>query len=166
MFCVVPVAESHPRYRRRYRSRSSESGALLCRSKAAGSVKIFSNMTNLHDDGPSARAQIYVASITAVRCPAAAQKLHRAHKIRRNITNSVFRLAARRTELCAKAPQLETAPVSEKRVGLSRCPRRPGYGRLTAPDRLAVRAIGGFRSAGWHLLGHPPGFRVVSGGGA
>src|SRR5208283_2758806 len=79
-------------------------------------------------------------------------------------TNSVFRLAARRTELCAKAPQLETAPVSEKRVGLSRCPRRPGYGRLTALDRLAVRAIGGFRSAGWHLLGHPPGFRVVSGG--
>src|SRR5208283_5031243 len=79
-------------------------------------------------------------------------------------TNSVFRLAARRTELCAKAPQLETAPVSEKRVALSRCPRRPGYGRLTALDRLAVRAIGGFRSAGWHLLGHPPGFRVVSGG--
>src|SRR5208283_6153723 len=86
MFCVVPVAKAHPRYRRRYRSRSSENGALLCRSRAAGSVKIFSNMTNLHDDGPSARAQIYVASITAVRCPAAAQKLHRAHKIRGNIT--------------------------------------------------------------------------------
>src|SRR5208283_2294342 len=66
MFCVVPVAKAHPRYRRRYRSRSSENGALLCRSRAAGSVKIFSNMTNLHDDGPSARAQIYVASITAV----------------------------------------------------------------------------------------------------
>jgi hypothetical protein len=35
------------------------------------------------------------------------------------ITNSVFRLAARRTELCAKALQLETAPVSEKRYSLS-----------------------------------------------
>src|SRR5262245_11669608 len=32
------------------------------------------------------------------------------------ITKSVFRMAARLTELWAKAPQLETAPVSEKRV--------------------------------------------------
>ena len=46
-------------------------------------------------------------------------------------------------ELCAKAQQMETAPVSEKRVGLSRCPRRPGYGRLIALDRLGVRTIGG-----------------------
>jgi hypothetical protein len=59
------------------------------------------------------------------------------------ITKSVFRLAARRTELCAKAPQLETAPVSEKRVGLSCCPGRPGYGRLIALGCLAVRTIGG-----------------------
>src|SRR5271166_5011697 len=68
MFCVVPVAKAHPRYRRRYRSRSSENGALLCRSKAAGSVKTFSNMTNLHDDGPSARAQIYVGRNGYAEC--------------------------------------------------------------------------------------------------
>ena len=73
------------------------------------------------------------------------------------ITNSVFRMAARLLELRAKAPQLETAPVSEKRVGLGRYPRRPGYGRLMALDRLAVRAIGAFRLAGWHISGHPPG---------
>jgi hypothetical protein len=36
------------------------------------------------------------------------------------IADSVFRLAARRTELCAMAPQQETAPVSEKRYSLSR----------------------------------------------
>ena len=41
------------------------------------------------------------------------------------ITYSVFRLAARRTELRARRP--ETAPVSEKRVGLSRWLRRPNY---------------------------------------
>jgi hypothetical protein len=64
------------------------------------------------------------------------------------ITNSVFRLAARRTSLSRRAPQPGSAPVSEKRVGLSRCPRRPGYGRLIALDRLAVRAIGGFPFGG------------------
>jgi hypothetical protein len=35
------------------------------------------------------------------------------------ITKSVFRMAARLTELWAKAPQLETAPVCEKRSSLS-----------------------------------------------
>jgi hypothetical protein len=61
----------------RYRSRSAANGALLCRSKAAESVKIFSNMTNLQDDGSSARAQIYVASITGFSCTTAAQKPQR-----------------------------------------------------------------------------------------
>jgi len=42
---------------------------------------------------------------------------------------SVFRLAARRTGVCAMIPELESAPVSEKRIGLNRCPRRQGYGR-------------------------------------
>jgi hypothetical protein len=45
------------------------------------------------------------------------------------ITYSVFRLAARRTGLCGRIPRLECAPVSEKRVGLNRFPRRQGYGR-------------------------------------
>jgi hypothetical protein len=38
------------------------------------------------------------------------------------ITYSVFRLAARRTVSAAGAPLSESAPVSEKRVGLSRGP--------------------------------------------
>jgi hypothetical protein len=42
---------------------------------------------------------------------------------------SVFRLAARRTSLSAKIAWLDSAPVSEKRIGLNRCPRRQGYGR-------------------------------------
>ena len=45
------------------------------------------------------------------------------------ITYSVFRLAARRTNLCGWIPRVECAPVSEKRVGLNRSPRRQGYGR-------------------------------------
>jgi hypothetical protein len=43
-------------------------------------------------------------------------------------TNSVFRLAARRTGLGWPALEPEAAPVSEKRVGLNRSPG-PGYGR-------------------------------------
>ena len=42
---------------------------------------------------------------------------------------SVFRLAARRTSLPAWAPKLGAAPVSEKRIGLNRSPRRRDYGR-------------------------------------
>ena len=49
--------------------------------------------------------------------------------ISRMITLSVFRLAARRTDLTALIPHLESAPVSEKSVGLNRSPWRPGYGR-------------------------------------
>jgi len=45
------------------------------------------------------------------------------------VTLSVFRSAARRTNLTALIPCLESAPVSEKPVGLKRSPRRPGYGR-------------------------------------
>jgi hypothetical protein len=45
------------------------------------------------------------------------------------ITLSVFRLAARRTDLTALNPLLEFAPVSKKPVGLNRSPWRPGYGR-------------------------------------
>lgn len=41
---------------------------------------------------------------------------------------SVFRLAARRTGFSARVPQLESAPVSEKRVALNRSPCRQGYG--------------------------------------
>jgi hypothetical protein len=44
-------------------------------------------------------------------------------------TLSVFRLAARRTDLTALIPLLESAPMSEKPVGLNRSRRRPGYGR-------------------------------------
>jgi hypothetical protein len=44
-------------------------------------------------------------------------------------TYSVFRLAARCTDLCGWIPRMECAPVSEKRVGLNRSPRRQGYGR-------------------------------------
>ena len=40
---------------------------------------------------------------------------------------SVFRSAARRTGLPESAPQSGAAPVSEKRIGLNRSPRR-GYG--------------------------------------
>jgi hypothetical protein len=47
----------------------------------------------------------------------------------RMITYSVLRLAARRTDLTALIPFWESAPVSEKPVGLNRSPRRPGYGR-------------------------------------
>jgi hypothetical protein len=45
------------------------------------------------------------------------------------ITLSVFRLAARRTDLNALIQRLEPAPVSEKPVGLNRSARRPDYGR-------------------------------------
>jgi hypothetical protein len=45
------------------------------------------------------------------------------------ITYSVFRLAARCTDLCGWIPRMECAPVSEKRVGLNRSPGRQGYGR-------------------------------------
>ena len=61
---------------------------------------------------------------------------------------------------------VETAQVSEKRVGLSRWLRRPGYGRLMSLDPLTERTIGAFGSPGWHLSGYPPGFRAVRGGGA
>ena len=40
-----------------------------------------------------------------------------------------FRLPARRTAFSAEIPLLESAPVSEKRVGLNRSPGRQGYGR-------------------------------------
>ena len=36
-------------------------------------------------------------------------------------------LAARRSGVPARVPLLGSAPVSEKRIGLSRSPRRPGY---------------------------------------
>jgi hypothetical protein len=61
-------------------------------------------------------------------------------------------MAARLTELWAKAPQLETAPVSEKRVGLSRCPGCRTMGvewpwgvRQYARSRVSVWRIGNFR---------------------
>jgi hypothetical protein len=44
------------------------------------------------------------------------------------IMKSVFRLAARRTDLSVRAPKLESALVSEKRIGLSRSPRRRAMG--------------------------------------
>ena len=45
----------------------------------------------------------------------------------RMITYSVLRLPARRREPSEEIPQLESAPVSVKRVELNRAPRRPGY---------------------------------------
>jgi hypothetical protein len=57
------------------------------------------------------------------------------------MTKSVFRLAAGRTSLNARARQPGSAPVSEKRVGLSRCLRCPGYGRLLALDRFVATLI-------------------------
>jgi hypothetical protein len=45
------------------------------------------------------------------------------------ITLSVFRLAARRADPTALILRLESAPVSEKPVGLKRSPGRPRYGR-------------------------------------
>jgi hypothetical protein len=47
---------------------------------------------------------------------------------KRLITLSVFRLAARRTNLTALIPLREFAPVSEKPVGLNRSPCRWSYG--------------------------------------
>jgi predicted ATPase len=44
------------------------------------------------------------------------------------ITNSVFRLPARRTGPDVRLPRLESAPVSEKPVALNRSPRHQGYG--------------------------------------
>jgi hypothetical protein len=55
---------------------------------------------------------------------------------------------ARRRGLSAKALLLGAAPVSEKRVGLSRRAGAQGYGRLMAPDRLETFAIEAFRPAG------------------
>ena len=43
--------------------------------------------------------------------------------------NSVFRLAVRRRKLSVGGMALESAPVSEKRVGLNRSPRCQAYGR-------------------------------------
>src|SRR5450631_2075498 len=63
-------------------------------------------MTNLQDDGSSASAQIYVASITGVSCPNAAQKPLRsrsAHKICGNITGIVV----------TKPPNKAGRPVAE-----------------------------------------------------
>src|SRR5207245_7324777 len=50
---------------------------------------------------------------------------------------SVFRVAARRTDLCGGIARVECAPVSEKRVGLNRSPS-PGLWALNAPGRLLV----------------------------
>jgi hypothetical protein len=44
------------------------------------------------------------------------------------IMKSVFRLAARRTCFSARIPKLESAPVSEKRIGLNRSPDNQVYG--------------------------------------
>jgi hypothetical protein len=46
------------------------------------------------------------------------------------ITYSVFRLAARRTFPSSRAPRYGSAPVREKRVGLSRSPGHRGYGHF------------------------------------
>jgi hypothetical protein len=41
---------------------------------------------------------------------------------------SVFRLAARRTCFAGRTPKLESAPVSEKRIGLNRSPDNQVHG--------------------------------------
>jgi hypothetical protein len=57
-------------------------------------------------------------------------------------------LAARLPGLSARALLLGAAPVSEKRVGLSRRAGAQDYGRLMAPARLETFAIEAFRPAG------------------
>jgi hypothetical protein len=49
---------------------------------------------------------------------------------------SVFRLAARRTRLPVGTPLPVSAPVSEKRVELSRSPSRSAYGCFTGASRF------------------------------
>jgi hypothetical protein len=63
------------------------------------------------------------------------------------ITYSVFRLAARRTGSATEAPLSESAPVSEKRVGLSRGPA-PRLWAFNGPGWLKARAIDGLASRG------------------
>ena len=53
-----------------------------------------------------------------------------------NILKSVFRLAARRTGLSEGAPQSRAAPVSEKRIGLTR--RHLSRGDLHAMQTRAL----------------------------
>jgi hypothetical protein len=53
-----------------------------------------------------------------------------AEAVASRIPYSVFRLAARRTFPSSRAPRYGSAPVREKRVGLSRSPGHRGYGHF------------------------------------
>ncbi len=59
------------------------------------------------------------------------------------ILKSVFRLAARRTNVGACPPELEAAPVSEKRVGLNRSPDGLwGLNASSSPDGAGTGTFG------------------------
>jgi len=77
--------------------------------------------------------------------------------ILRLITKSVFCLAARRTSLNARAPQPGSAPVSEKRVGLSRCPRCSGYWAFNGLGSFGSARDRGFPFSGLAPFGTPTG---------
>jgi len=85
-----------------------------------------------------------------------------------DLTFSVFRWAARRTDCAAGIPVLESAPVSEKRVGLTRSPCRRGYGHCMLPDPLPMlhRSIPDGsskpRTAAIWPSGHPHGLNLIA----
>src|SRR5215472_9751304 len=64
------------------------------------------------------------------------------------LMKSVFRLAARRARSVREGFEPGSAPVSEKRVGLSRGPTG-GYGRLTATAGTEVRPFEALRPVDW-----------------
>jgi hypothetical protein len=64
-------------------------------------------------------------------------------KMQEMIMKSVFRLAARRTNVGACPPKLEAAPVSEKRVGLNRSPDGLwGLNASSSPDGAGTGTFG------------------------
>src|ERR1700732_3122151 len=83
--------------------------------------------------------QIYVASITAVRCPVLDQKLHRAHKIQGNITEIVAVKPANKAERSA-------SELVEPREGTEGNADQQSTRR--AQDRISVsQALGRIRQA-------------------
>ncbi len=89
------------------------------------------------------------------RCDSGSERPCRANIAGANLTGrmkSVFRLAARRTSVPAKAPQSRTAPVSEKRIGLTR--RHLNRGHLQAMQRrtrpVGVPSRGALPMRVWH----------------
>jgi hypothetical protein len=86
------------------------------RSLVAGAGSVW---IDNEDDGTVKRIEDKTGDVAESQLPGV---------ISRMITHSVFRLAARRTDLTALIRLLEFAPVSEKPVGLNRSPWRWSYG--------------------------------------